>query len=73
MGLRVPIGDTSPATFGPPKKAKLLDSGTRSRVWRVEFGGERAIVEAVYASTWRTLTGQGLESEVGVADACAAG
>lgn len=48
MGIRqVPIGDTLRAALGPPKKAKLLDSSPRSRVWRVEFGGERAIVKQI--------------------------
>ncbi|MFF7247265.1 phosphotransferase family protein [Embleya sp. NPDC008237] len=47
MTLQVPIGDTLRAVFGPPKKAKLLDSSPRSRVWQVEFGGERAIVKQI--------------------------
>ncbi|WP_406278762.1 phosphotransferase [Embleya sp. NBC_00896] len=47
MGNRVPIGDELQASFGAPKKAKLLDSSPRSRVWRVEFGGDRAIVKQI--------------------------
>ncbi|MGC0415689.1 phosphotransferase family protein [Embleya sp. AB8] len=47
MSYRMPIGDTLRAEFGVPKKVKLLDSSPRSRVWRVEFGGERAIVKQI--------------------------
>ncbi|MFE2869178.1 phosphotransferase [Embleya sp. NPDC059259] len=47
MRFRVPMGDTLRAALGPPKKAKLLDSSPRSRVWRVELGGERAIVKQI--------------------------
>ncbi|GCD98040.1 phosphotransferase [Embleya hyalina] len=45
MRFRVPIGDELRTSLGAPKRVKLLDSSPRSRVWRVEFGGERAIVK----------------------------
>jgi hypothetical protein len=47
MSDRVPLGDELRASLGAPGRVRLLDSSPRSRVWRVEFAGERAIVKQV--------------------------
>ncbi|NUR58256.1 MAG: aminoglycoside phosphotransferase family protein [Catenulispora sp.] len=49
MWSKVPLGTELRAELGPPRRVRTLASSPRSRVWRAEFGGARAVVKQLVA------------------------
>ncbi|GAA2920291.1 hypothetical protein [Streptomyces enissocaesilis] len=59
MSFQVPMSDVLRSAVGTPAEATVLESGPRSRVWRVDLrGGDRVVVKQI-ADVGETRTGPG--------------
>jgi len=49
MRSAFPLGEDLTARLGAPKRVRVLGSSPRSKVWRAEFGGTRAVIKHLVA------------------------